>query len=108
MKNSFVVSYAVKAWITSMGLTGPLGAFVSFFATRLLGSMLDKGMILVDIKMDHLKEAMKDPKWRKEALKYYEMAGQRLYSEDEKNEIRKQYLAALAAYATYGNGMSDD
>lgn len=90
-----------------MGLGGPLGGLFSFFATRILGSMLDKGLILVDIKIDQLKEALKDPKWREDALKYYELAGARIYSEDEKNEIRNQYLDALSKYATYGNGLSD-
>lgn len=87
-----------------MGVGGPIGAVLAFFITRVLGSMLDKGLILVDIGIDQLKQALQDKEWRAEALDHYEKAGARLYTEDEKNAIRNEYLEALKKYATYGNG----
>ena len=107
MKDSFVVNYAVKLWLTSMGVSGFFGGFLSFIAVRVLGSMIDKGLIVVDIKIDKLKEALKDPEWRDAAKKAYDLASARVYTEAEKDEIRKQYQKALAAYATYGDGLQD-
>ncbi len=69
--------------------------------------MLDNGLILVDIQIDKLGQALKDPQWRQAAGKAYAHASKRVYTEEEKNAIRKQYLDALARYATYGNGVPD-
>lgn len=107
MKNSFVVNYAVHLWLAAMGVSGFWGGFVAFFATRLLGSMLDKGLILVDIQLDKLQQALKDSEWRDAAQKAYNLASARVYTEEEKNAIREQYKKALASYATYGNGVQN-
>lgn len=67
--------------------------------------MLDKGIIQLDIQIDKLKEALKDPQWRDAAEKAYKKASAKVYTEEEKDAIRKQYLDALSKYATYGNGV---
>lgn len=90
-----------------MNLTGPFGAFVAFFATKLLGSLLDNGIVTIDIQIDKLKLALQDKQWKQAAALAYQKASSRVYSEKEKIEIRKQYLDALNKYVTYGNGMSD-
>lgn len=108
MKNSFVVKYSIHLWLTTMGVSGPLGAFISFIATHVLGSMLDNGIIVLDISVDRIKEAMKDPVWRIEAQNAYKKATARVYEQWEKDKIRKEYLDALSKYATYGNGVPDD
>ena len=108
LKNSFVVNYAVHMWIASMSISGPLGAFVAFFAKRILGDMIDRGLIVVDIQIDKLKQALKDKQWKEAALKAYNHASARVYSEAEKDAIRKEYLDALSKYATYGDGLPDD
>lgn len=92
-----------------MGVAGgPLGAFLGFILSIILGKMLDNGLIVLDIQIDKVKEAMKDPQWRAAAEKAYKTAVARVYTEEEKNVIRKQYLEALARYATYGNGLPDN
>lgn len=91
-----------------MGVSGPLGAFISFIASNVLGSMLDNGIIKLDITIDRIKEAMKDPMWRVEAQNAYKNATKKVYAEWEKEAIRKEYLDALSKYATYGNGLPDD
>lgn len=100
MKDSFIVQYAVQLWIASLGLTGPFGAFVSLVATRILGDMLDRGLIELDIQIDKLKEALKEEKWREAALKAYNKARKQVYSDEEKEKIRKEYLKAIRDYAT--------
>lgn len=108
MKNSFIINYATNLWLVSVGATGPLGAFLAFFITRILGDMADRGLIKLDIAIDRVKEALKDPQWREAALKAYNKASDKVYTEEEKDEIRKEYMAALSAYATYGNGVPDN
>lgn len=108
MKNSFVVNYAVNLWLTAMGVPPFLSGIIGFFARRFLGDMLDRGLILIDIQIDRLREALKDPQWRAAAEKAYNLAQARVYTEEEKDAIRKQYQKALADYATYRNGLPDN
>lgn len=109
MKNSFVVQYAVHLLLASMGIPGGfLGAIVGKFSAWVLGEFLDRGIVVVDIQIDKLKEALKDKQWQAAALKAYETASARVYTEAEKNAIREQYKKALAAYATFGNGVRDN
>jgi len=91
-----------------MNVSGPVGALIAIVAKYFLGSMLDRGLIVIDIQIDKLKEALKDPQWREAASKAYAQAQARVYTEEEKNVIRKQYLDAIRKYATYGNGVSDN
>lgn len=91
-----------------MGISGPFGAFISFIASHVLGSMLDNGIIVLDITMDRINEAMKDPMWRQDAQRAYKNATKKVYTEWEKQAIRDEYLKALSKYATYGNGVSDN
>lgn len=103
MKNSFVVQYGVHLWLASIGLTGPFGAFVAFFATRVLGDMLDRGIIKIDISIDKLKQALKEKDWKDAAEKAYGKAIAKVYTEKEKDEIRTEYLAALSKYVGFGS-----
>lgn len=92
----------------ALGLSG-FGAWIfGLVAANVLGVMLDRGIIVMDIGIDKLKEALKDPQWRAAAEKAYKKASARVYTEEEKNAIRKQYIDALSKYATYGNGLPDD
>lgn len=86
-------------------MSGFFGGFLGWLFSLVLGLFLDKVIIQIDITIDSLKEALKDSEWREAALKAYEHASAKVYSEEEKIEIRKQYQDALAKYATYGNGV---
>ncbi len=108
MKNSFAVQYSVNLLLAALGLSGPLGMLVGLVLRVFLGEMLDRGLITLDIQIDKLKEAIKDPQWREAALKAYEKASSKVHTEGEKDAIRKEYTDALAAYATYGNGVLND
>ena len=108
MKNSFVVNYAVHLWIASLGVSGPFGALIAYVAKLILGEMLDRGLIVVDIQMDRLNEALKDSQWRDAAEKAYKKAVAKVYTEEEKDAIRKQYVAALVKYARFGDGLRDN
>ena len=66
--------------------------------------MLEKGVIVLDITIDKLKEAMKEKEWREAAEKAYAHASEKVFTEEEKDAIRKEYLKALSDYATFSNG----
>lgn len=108
MKNSFVVRFGVGLWLTSIGLTGFWAAPVAWIASMILGSLLDKAIIEIDLSIDSLKQAIKEPQWKDEAKKAYDHAMARVYTEKEKNAIRQEYLDALSHFATFGNGMPDN
>jgi len=101
MRNSFTVQYAVHLWIAAIGLAGFPAMIVGFIASYVLGSMLDIGIVNLDIQIDKLKQAMKDPQWRKAAEAAYKKASSGVYTEEEKDAIRKEYLAALDAYISF-------
>ena len=100
MKNSPTLKLAVQLWLAASGVTGLPATILAFIAVAILGNMLDKGIILLDIQIDKIREAMKDPRWRDQATKLYGKALSRVYTEKEKDEIRKAYLDALGDYAT--------
>lgn len=106
MKNSFILRYAVHRWLLTLGAaTGPVGFIATWFLTTILGDIADKAIIKIDLTLDQLKEAMRDDRWKDEALKYYDEASAKVYTEEEKNAIRKKYMDALAGYASFGNGV---
>lgn len=100
MKDSPTLELAVQLWLAAAGVTGLPATILAFIAVAILGNMLDKGIILLDIQIDKIREAMKDPRWRDKATKLYGKALARVYTEKEKDEIRKAYLDALGDYAT--------
>lgn len=100
MKNSPTLKFAVKLWLAALGVKGILASALAFIAVSVLGSLLDKGIVEIDVKLDKIREAMKDPKWRAEATKLYGKALAKVYTEKEKDEIRKDYLRALGEYAS--------
>ena len=100
MKDSPTLKLAVQLWLAASGVTGLPATILAFIAVAILGNMLDKGIILLDIQIDKIREAMKDERWRDQATKLYGKALARVYTEKEKDEIRKAYLDALGDYAT--------
>lgn len=98
MKDSFTIRYAVQLWLATMGVPTPVGYVVGLIAAHFLGDLVDKGLIKIDITIDKLREALKDPEWRDAALKAYNHAQAKVYTEAEKNEIRKEYHKALDRY----------
>ena len=108
MKDSFVLKFLVNKWIILAGVTGFWGGILAWGAAWILGDMADRGIVKLDLKIDDLKQAMKEEKWKKQAVEYYAKAGVRLYTEEEKNAIRNEYLDLLSDYAGFGDGLSDN
>lgn len=100
MKNSPTLQLAVELWLAAIGITGFPARIISAIATTILGSMMDKVIDAIDIKTDTLKQAMKEPIWRDRATALYNKASSKVYTEEEKDAIRKEYLKALGDYAS--------
>lgn len=97
----------VSLWLTSVGLTGPLGAIVGFFASILLGSLLDKGILVMDLTISSLKVALSKEEFKDAAKKAYDHATARVYTEEEKVAIRKQYQDIIDRFGSVGNGLRE-
>jgi hypothetical protein len=108
LKNSFIIEYATQLWLASIGVSGVPGMILGKIVAFALGDMADRGIIIIDLTIDKLKQALKEPQWREAAQKAYENAAARVYTEDEKNAIRQQYMDALRNFAVFGNGVRDD
>lgn len=95
----------MHSWLIAMGVSvsGPWGLFLIAVGSRIIGSMVDKGIIELDITIDHIKQAAKDPQWRDQISKIYSKTLLKVYTESEKDEIRKQYMEVLKSYATFSN-----
>lgn len=100
MKSSPTLKLVIAIWIAKLGLVGLPASILTFVAALVLGSMLDQAIIKIDVFLDTVREAMKDPKWRDQATALFKTATARVYTEKEKDEIRKQYLDALGDYAS--------
>ena len=106
--NSFISDFTARLLVAAVGVTGPFGALLAFVLSVFIKKGMDQGLVLIDIQIDKIKEVIKENEWINAAEKAYRKASsQKKLTEEEKDAIRKEYLAALERYATYGNGMRD-
>lgn len=103
MKNSYVVQLGVGLWLASFGITGPWADFLSWPLSWLIGSFLDKGIYVIDLTINAVKTGMQMEKFKELAQKAHDKAVARVYTEEEKNEIRKQYLDSIRDFARFGS-----
>ena len=109
MKDSFIVKFAIELWLKTKGIGGPLNAFLTFVLSRILGEMLDQGIIKLDLTLDSLSQALKDKRWRKDAKVLWDEATQGGLSEEDKQVIREKYLAVLGDFVVVNHReLSDD
>lgn len=113
MKDSFIVNLAVQLafklfkkhaakWVGSYILVGPIGFVLSYFAERFLGYVIDQGILAVDLGVMSAKVAMEQKEYEDIAKKAYLKASKKVWDEEEKSKIRKEYLDALDKFAHVG------
>lgn len=107
MKNSFVVKFGVGLWLTSMGITGFWAMPAGWILGIILGSFLDLGILEIDLSITSINVAIQDDTYKELAIKAYQQAIARVYTEEEKIAIRKQYQDALRDFASVGSRMPD-
>ncbi len=106
MKNSFVVKFGVGLWLTSMGVAGWWAIPIRWIAESIIGSALDLGILQIDLTIASIKVAIQDDKYKELAEKAYAHATARVYTEEEKVAIRRQYQEVLRDFGSIGNGVS--
>ena len=101
-RDSFTVQFAVNVWITTKGLnSGPWGRIIGTIAAYIIGEMVDFKILVIDLTIDRIRQAIKEVQWRDAALKAYNKASARVYTEQEKEEIRAEYLKILDSYIAF-------
>ena len=91
----------MNVWLTSKGLTGFWGKILGTIAGYFIGEMIDYSILAIDLTADRMKQALKDINWRDAALKAYNKASSKVYTEEEKKEIRAEYLKILDNYIAF-------
>jgi hypothetical protein len=97
-----MVRLGTKLLLGKFNLAGPLADFVGIFVRGFLGLLLETGIFQLDLLLDAYREGKKIPEFEKAATEAYEKATARVYSEEEKIEIRKQYLEILSKIVPVG------
>lgn len=85
-------------------VTGPVADLLGIFVRGFLGLLLETGIFRLDLLLDAYREGKKIPEFEKAASEAYAKATAKIYSEEEKVEIRKQYLNVLAKIVPVGDG----
>ena len=111
--DSFIVKLAVELGLKKLAVlfppaaflfTGCLGDVVGHFAGKFIGFLADQGILVIDLGADAIKVAFERREYREAAIAAYKKARARVYTEEEKRAIRKQYLDAIRKYVSVGNG----
>ena len=92
MKDAFVLNFAIRYWLASQGLPPIVKSFLTRILTAIIGSLLDKGILKIDLTIDAIEMAKDSKEFRADAIAAYKTATARVYSDEEKAAIRKQYL----------------
>lgn len=103
-KDMFTVRLGVALTLGRFGIVGGLASFLGFFIRGFLGVIIEDGVFLIDLALDSYREGEKLEEFKKEAKAAYENATAKIYDEDEKEKIRKQYLDIISKIGTVGNG----
>lgn len=101
----FSLQLGVRLWLLKFGITGWFSDLLTAIATKFLGSLLDYGIFGIDITVNAIEEGMKKAEFKDLALKAHNKAIAKVYTEEEKNAIRQQYLDLLGKFVAFGNGV---
>lgn len=97
-RKSFAVELGVDLILANFGIYGKLAHFLGFFVKGFMGLGLEIGVFKIDVTLDAIKEARSLKQFDKMALAAYEKTVARVYTEEEKIEIRKQYLDIISDF----------
>lgn len=101
-RDTFIVALGSNLLLAKFGIIGPAAKFLGFFVRSFLGLIIEDGTFLIDLSLDAYREGKKIPEFEKAAKAAYDHATAKIYSEAEKNEIRKQYLKILSGIVPVG------
>lgn len=67
--------------------------------------MVDKGILVIDITIDAVQVGLEESEFKDLAAQAYNHAVARVYTDEEKNQIRQEYLDTLRKFGTFGDGV---
>lgn len=97
-KDIFVVRLGVNLTLSRLGITGPLAKVVSPIISGLIGLLMEVGVFKIDLTIDAYREGQKLEEFKKQAKEAYDLATKKVYTEEEKQKIRNQYLAIISKF----------
>lgn len=99
----FLTRLGVYLLLANFGITGWLADFIGYFLRSVVGMLAESGIYLIDLSLDSYREGQKLKQFEELATKAYKKASAKVYDEDEKAEIRKEYLKIIADFGAVGN-----
>lgn len=106
MKDSFIVKLGVELGLTSLALAlkapwlakGCIFDIFKELMERVIGYWADKGIFVIDLGVDAIKIAYSRKEYREAAVRAYGRAKARVYTEEEKRAIRKEFQDIIRKY----------
>lgn len=105
-RDDFIVRLGVTLTLNQWGLTGLLASVPNFILRSVMGAAMEAGVFFIDIGLDSYREGEKLAEFKEEARAAYLKATARIYTEEEKAAIRKQYDELIKKIAPVGNPRS--
>lgn len=102
-RDLFIVRLGTYLLLAKFGITGRLADFLGLFLRGAIGLLIESGIFQIDLTLDAYREGQKLKQFKKLASKAYKKATAKVYSEEEKIEIRKEYLKIISLIGTVGN-----
>lgn len=106
-RNLFTVRLGVALILAKFGIVGFPARVVGFLFRGFLGVLIEDGTFIVDVALDAYREGRKLEEFKEMASKAYDKATAKIYDEEQKNAIRKEYLDIISRIGIVGNPKSD-
>lgn len=103
-RDLFIVRLGATLTLNKWNIAGPLPNFIM---RSILGAAIEGGVLLIDIGLDSYREGEKLAEFKVASREAYAKATARLYTEDEKREIRNQYKELIKKIAVVGKPKSN-
>lgn len=98
-RNDYTIQLITHLIMVKLAAPPFVAKLISPFLSGLLGIGLENGILKIDLTLDALKEGMKLKEFKAFADSAYEKTISRVHSEEEKESIRNQYLAAVSKFS---------
>ena len=97
-KDLFTVRLGVSLLLTKFGVPSFIQGTIGVFIRGVIGVLIEEGIFLIDISLDSLKEGRKLKNFELLATQAYLKASAKVYTEDEKEKIRQEYLTIISDF----------
>lgn len=97
-KDLFMVRLGSSLLLKKYGAIGPMGNALMPIVAGLTGLLVGSGIYVIDLTLDAYKEAFTLDEFKEKAKEAYEHATKKVYTEEEKDAIRKQYLDIIRKF----------